>query len=155
MGIREFLNSSISRSQAYRSSYSSRFAVLVSPFKQFCTFTIQLQNVRFTAAHGLYKEEALIGNEFEIDVYITFKAPKEAEISIGRTVDYVKVYQLITAIMQTQQGLLETCAIHIVDSIQQQFEFVKKISITIRKINAPITHFIGTVGVTYSKSFKK
>lgn len=116
--------------------------------------TIQLQNVRFYAAHGLYKEEALVGNEFEIDAFITYKAPKDIVGAIGETVDYVKVYQLIEEIMYQQKGLLETCAMLIVDRIQQQFPFVKKVSITIRKVHAPITNFAGTVGVTYSKRYK-
>jgi 7,8-dihydroneopterin aldolase/epimerase/oxygenase len=116
--------------------------------------TIQLQNVRFFAAHGLYLEEAQIGNEFEIDAFITYKAPKEIVGGIDETVDYVKVYQLIEEIMSQKKGLLETCAMLIVDRIHKQFQFVKKISITIRKVHAPITNFAGTVGVTYSKRFK-
>lgn len=116
--------------------------------------TIQLENVRFFAAHGLYKEEAQLGNEFEIDVSITYKAPKNIVGNIEETVDYVKVYKLIEAIMQQQQALLETCAMLITDHIHQQFPFVKQVSITIRKIHAPITNFAGRVGVTYSKRFK-
>lgn len=118
------------------------------------SLTIQLQNVRFYAAHGLYAEEAEIGNEFDVDVFITYKAPKEVVGTIEQTVDYVKVYQLIEEIMKQQQGLLETCAMLIVSRIQQQFPFVKKVAITIRKVHAPITNFAGTVGVTYSKRFK-
>jgi len=118
------------------------------------TLTIHLENVRFYAAHGLYREEAQLGNEFEVDVSIAYKAPKNIVGDINETVDYVKVYQLIEAIMQKQQGLLETCAMLIADRIQQQFPFVKNVTIAIRKIHAPITNFTGRVGVTYSKRFK-
>jgi dihydroneopterin aldolase len=116
--------------------------------------TIQLQNVRFYAAHGLYKEEAQLGNEFEIDVSITYKAPKSIVSNIDETVDYVKVYQLIEAIMKEQQDLLETCAMLIADRTKQQFPFVKQVTISIRKVHAPITNFAGTVGVSFSKRFK-
>jgi 7,8-dihydroneopterin aldolase/epimerase/oxygenase len=116
--------------------------------------TIELQHVRFYAAHGLYKEEALLGNEFEIDAAITYKTSKKIVGNIEETVDYVNVYQLIEEIMKQQKGLLETIAMLIVDRIQQQYPFVKKVSISIRKVHAPITNFTGTVGVTYSKRFK-
>lgn len=116
--------------------------------------TIKLENVRFFAAHGLYKEEAQLGNEFEIDVSITYNAPDKIVGKIEETVDYVKVYQLIELIMQKPQALLETCAMLIADRIQQQFPFVEQVSVTIRKIHAPITNFAGGVGVTYSKRFK-
>ena len=118
------------------------------------SLTIQLNNVRFIAAHGLYAEETQLGNEFEIDVKITFKAPQKELITIEKTVDYVSVYQLIKEVMQVPQGLLENCAIQITDKIQQQFDFIKKTSITIRKINAPITSFTGSVGVTYTRRIK-
>jgi dihydroneopterin aldolase len=116
--------------------------------------TIQLRNVRLIAAHGLYEGEAQLGSAFEVDVSVSYKAPKEAIITIDNTIDYVKVYQLVQEVMQVQQGLLETCAQHIIERIQQQFDFVKKVSVTIRKLNAPIINFSGTVGVTYTKKFK-
>ncbi|HYH15133.1 MAG TPA: dihydroneopterin aldolase [Flavisolibacter sp.] len=116
--------------------------------------TIQLENVRFFAAHGLYKEEALLGNEFEVDASISYKAPKKVVGHIEETVDYVKVYQLIEEVMLQQQELLETCAMIIADRIQQQFPYVKNVTISIRKIHAPITNFAGRVGVKYSKRFK-
>ena len=118
------------------------------------TLSIQLKNVRFFAAHGLHAEEALVGNEFEIDVSIAYKASKKLILSIEETVNYVTVFQLVEDVMREPQDLLETCAMMIVEKLHQQYTFIKEVSISIRKIHAPITNFTGTVGVTYSKRFK-
>ena len=52
-------------------------------------FTIELKNLRFFAEHGLYAEEALLGNEFEVDISIRKHAPDTIVSSVDQTVDYV------------------------------------------------------------------
>jgi 7,8-dihydroneopterin aldolase/epimerase/oxygenase len=69
------------------------------------------------------------------------------------TINYVSVFEIIKNRFAIPERLLETLAQHIVDDIYAIDNRIIKINILIDKINAPIPNFIGTVGVSYSKSF--
>ncbi|HEU4472507.1 MAG TPA: dihydroneopterin aldolase [Flavisolibacter sp.] len=117
-------------------------------------FTIELRSLRFFAGHGMYKEEMKVGNDFEVDVSITCPSPEEAIQSIDQTVDYVTVYHIISKVFSTRKLLLETCTMEIAAGLEEQFPFIKALTIVIRKLNPPITGFSGSVGVSYSKTFR-
>ena len=116
--------------------------------------TIELKGLRFFAEHGMYEEEKKVGNEFEVDVSVVYKAPKKTIVSIEETVNYVEIYRIIEDEFRDQKLLLETCAMKICERVQQVFPELKNINISIKKINPPITNFTGYVGVSYSKEFK-
>lgn len=117
-------------------------------------FTIELKNLRFFAEHGMYPEEVKVGNEFEVDVVIACRSPKKKITSIEQTVNYVEVYRILQEEFSQRKFLLETLAMEIADKIEVQFPDIEKISISIRKLNPPITNFSGSVAVVYSKTFK-
>ena len=116
--------------------------------------TIELKGLRFFGEHGMYNEEMKVGNEFEVDLSISYKAPKEVIRSIDQTVNYVELYRIIAEELAERKQLLETCVIQIANRIGETFEEVKTLTVSVRKINAPIANFIGSVGVRYSKEFK-
>jgi 7,8-dihydroneopterin aldolase/epimerase/oxygenase len=118
-------------------------------------FTIELEGLRFFGSHGMYQEEMLVGNEFEVNVALESKAPKKTVHSIEQTINYVEVYRIIQEVFSVRRQLLETCAMEIADAIQQQFPELVDIRIKIKKVTPPITNFTGAVAVTYSKSFKE
>lgn len=117
-------------------------------------FTIALKNLRFFAEHGMYPEEMKVGNEFEVDVSVACRSPKKKITSIEQTVNYVEVYRIIQEEFEKRRLLLETLAMDIAERIQLQFEEIESISITIRKLNPPITNFSGSVAISYNKDFK-
>lgn len=112
-------------------------------------FYIELKGLRFFAEHGLYKEEVLIGNEFEVDVIVECQAPSEMITKMEQTVNYVAIYQIIKEEFEIRKQLLETCAMQIANKIERQFHELEHIDITIRKLNPPITNFTGSVAVRY------
>jgi dihydroneopterin aldolase len=116
--------------------------------------TVELKGLRFFAEHGMYAEEKKVGNEFEVGVSVIYKAPKRAITSIEDTVNYMEIYRIIEDEFKERKLLLETCAMLICEKVQQIFPGIKNISISIKKINPPITNFTGSVGVTFSKEFK-
>jgi 7,8-dihydroneopterin aldolase/epimerase/oxygenase len=109
--------------------------------------------LRFTTGHGRHKEEWKVGNEVEVDVSICFDAPEEAVLSIKDTIDYVLVYGLVKKEMNHGHLLLETCAQTIAGQLKEQFPYIKKINISIVKLNPAITNFTGKVGVIYKEEF--
>lgn len=117
-------------------------------------FIIELKNLKFFAAHGMYQEELKVGNEFEMDISIECKAPKEVITSIDQTVNYVEVYQIAEEEFSHRQHLLETSVMKIAEKLQKHFPDIEQLTINVRKMNPPITNFSGSVGISYSKSFK-
>ena len=119
------------------------------------SFTIQLQNLRFFAEHGMYEEEKSAGNAFEVNLSIEIRAPKQKLISLEQTINYAEVFRITQAIFSKRKYLLETLAMEIADALKTQFPAIKKIAVQIRKLNPPITSFTGSVSVSYERTFKK
>ena len=116
------------------------------------TLTIELKGLRFFANHGWFEEEAVLGNEFEVNFLGTFQA-RENITSIEDTVDYSKVYELIQSTFAEREKLLETVAQKIAKRIKATFSEIESIRLTITKRKPLIPGFIGTVGITYAKYF--
>jgi dihydroneopterin aldolase len=117
-------------------------------------FTIQLNNLHFFAEHGMYEEERAVGNEFEMNISLQIKAPKEKIKSLEDTINYAEVYRMVKEIFSRRKPLLETLAMEIAEELKQQFSQTREINISIKKLNPPITGFSGSVGITYTKTFK-
>ncbi len=116
--------------------------------------TIELNGLRFFAEHGMYAEEIKIGNEFEVDLCISYQAPEKPIVSIEQTINYVDAYCIVKEEMAEPKHLLETCAMKIIDRLHTHFKEIEKIQITVKKLAPPITNFTGSVGVTICKEFK-
>lgn len=113
--------------------------------------TVNLNNMKFFAHHGLHDEES-IGTEFEVSVAVSL-TDKIQITTIHETVDYIKVFTIIKEKFLHPSKLLETLAQEITEEIYKINEAISVINITITKINPPITNFIGTAGITYTKTF--
>lgn len=116
--------------------------------------TIELQGMRLYGKHGLYLEESKLGNEFEVDLKISFKAPKKNITEVRDTIDYVQVFKIVEAQFKQEEHLLETCAFKIAERLYTELNKIIKIQIRLKKLAPPITNFIGSVGVTYTRTFK-
>lgn len=115
--------------------------------------TVELRGLRFFGEHGMYAEEKKVGNEFEVDVLISFEAPDDPILHINDTVNYVEVYRIVEAELRDRKQLLETCAMRICDDLLPVFPAIKKAFISIRKMTPPITNFTGSVGVSYTREY--
>jgi dihydroneopterin aldolase len=117
-------------------------------------FTIELTSLRFFAHHGLYAEEQLTGNEFEVDLWMECRAPEQVVTSLEETINYGEAYEVVKEEFGKPTPLLETLAMRITDSLQERFSLVEKITIRIRKLHPPIIGFTGSVAVTYSRDIR-
>ncbi|MGC4103505.1 dihydroneopterin aldolase [Ferruginibacter sp.] len=115
-------------------------------------FTIHLNNLRFFAFHGLYQEEKILGNEYEVNAEVTL-VTHEAVTELHQTINYVKIYDIIKQRMQTPTALLETVAQELTDDIYSSDKRITSIYINIKKVYPPIAAFRGSVGVSYKKDF--
>jgi dihydroneopterin aldolase len=99
--------------------------------------TVSLEGMHFYAHHGLYEEEKIIGNEWEVDVHVSF-VPPAAVHDLQHSVDYEIVYGLVKQAMNIPGNLLEELAQSILQQIQERFPFAKKTEIIIRKKHPPL-----------------
>lgn len=114
--------------------------------------TISLKGLRFFAYHGYHEEESIVGNSFEVEVAITYKAESIIS-SIHQTINYVQVYEQVKAVMSQPQKLLETVAMLLAENLHKEFRSIQKVVISITKLTAPISNFTGSVGVSYTKEY--
>ena len=103
---------------------------------------VALHDLRFYAYHGYYPEEQLLGNEFFVDVVVTFdyREPRpegEPGADFEHTVNYEILYRLIREEMEIPRKLLETACYDIFDRLTLNFPFLETISVQIRKSNPP------------------
>jgi 7,8-dihydroneopterin aldolase/epimerase/oxygenase len=118
------------------------------------TMTITLSGVVLTGVHGLYAEEKLLGNEFRLDLNLSYNIREEVISSIDHTIDYVKVYELVKLEFDKPEALLESLAMRMGAVLKQNFPQVRAIEISIQKLHPPLLSFRGSTGVTYKKEFR-
>ncbi len=116
------------------------------------TFTIHLHQLNFFAFHGVYEAEKIIGNNFELNIDVSFESDKQVK-NLEQTIDYVAIYEIVKDKMAIPTKLLETLAETIADEIYRSDTRIISIRVNINKINAPIENFSGRVGVTCQKNY--
>lgn len=101
---------------------------------------IALEGLQFYAFHGVYEEEALIGNRFSVDVYINTSFDHAAqEDNVFRTINYETVFLVCQAEMRKPVKLIETLAQNMIWALKHQFSTIQSVKIRISKQN-PLPH---------------
>ena len=100
---------------------------------------VSLEGMEFYAHHGYYEEERKIGRKYSVDVRIELDLVLAArEDKLEGTVDYEKVYELVSKVMSKEAALLEFLANQIIKTLKIKFPEVKKIWVKVGKYNPPI-----------------
>ena len=110
--------------------------------------SIQLNNLTFFAFHGLYEEEKLNGNDYVMNVVISY-LPSKKITDLSHTIDYSSVYEVIYKRMQIATPLLETIVMELATEILDKFTLAQIVKIELIKTKPPIQEFNGTVSVMY------
>ncbi|WP_259069546.1 dihydroneopterin aldolase [Mucilaginibacter sp. X4EP1] len=101
--------------------------------------TISIHGAEFFAYHGFYVEEQKLGTKFIVDAEVSFTPLSNLkDDKIANTVDYEKVYGIVANQMAHTRKLIETVAQSIADDIKEQYKFVSKVTISIKKLNPPL-----------------
>jgi len=100
---------------------------------------IALNGIRIFANHGFYEEEALLGNEFEIDVVVTVGKIKEDSDDLKDTLNYEQLYAIVKSEMAERSKLLEHVVYRIKSNITSSFpNQVRGLFLSIKKRNPPL-----------------
>ena len=100
---------------------------------------IQIENMEFYAFHGHYREEQIVGNKFLVDLHIeSDMAAPAASDDLKDAVNYQLAYRLVKEEMENKSKLLENIAKRILDTIYENFEGLRKVTVKISKMNPPM-----------------
>ena len=115
-------------------------------------FHIHVRDLRCRAFHGVFPLERTSGQDFRVDMTVSF-AEMGAVEGIGQTVNYSDLVAIIREVMAETEELLETVAQKMASRVFATHPFIGEINISIEKFAAAIPNFGGRVGVTYHKKY--
>ena len=109
---------------------------------------ISVEGIRVFAYHGHLPEEAKLGGNFIVNVWVTSDASEvEKTDDLNDTVDYVKIIEIVKEQMDIRSDMIEHAARRIVDAILPIYK-VKKVAVEVEKINPPIDATFDKISVT-------
>lgn len=116
---------------------------------------VSLEGVRLYAYHGLFPEENIKGNDFQVDLCVTLDAPSldtnvEELEAMENSISYADLYEIVKMEMSHTRKLLETVVHLIVKRIAERYPEVKGVKCKITKMRPPIPDFEGAASVSLS-----
>lgn len=108
--------------------------------------TVSLHGIKLHAPIGLYPEEQVLGNDFEIDVDIFLATHNDRPLPF---VDYTLIQSIVDNTFKQSGQLLEAFAQHIHTTIKLNVPAAEKIKVAIRKMNPPLPGEVGYAQVVY------
>ncbi len=110
---------------------------------------IILNDLGFYGYHGLFSEEARLGQRFLIDLQcgVDLSSPAQTD-AIGATVSYADIYDVVKAAFETRRmKLIEAVGQAIVDDLFAAFSDINWIIVRVRKPEAPIAMVRGEAAI--------
>ena len=99
---------------------------------------LRIRNMRFFAYHGLFPEEAELGQRFEVDVEIGGDFHGFARQADPPVADYPRVCTLVEEVMTGERfGLVEALADRIADVLQADLG-LEHVLVRVRKPDPPV-----------------
>lgn len=114
---------------------------------------IRLNNIRCYAYHGCLTEEAEIGSDYRVDLWVRTDFTEAAKTDkLTDTIDYVQLNKLVKTQMGERSNLLEQVVQRIIDQVLQDFPTVKEVGVALSKINPPLGGDVESVTVELTKT---
>jgi dihydroneopterin aldolase len=117
---------------------------------------IILKDLGFYGYHGVFAEEAKLGQRFFVDLEmgIDLSAPAATD-QLSSGISYADIYEVVkTAFEAKRTQLIEALAQNIVDAIFEAFQGVDWIVIRVRKPEAPIAMVRGEAAIELHRQRK-
>ena len=100
---------------------------------------IAVEGIKVYAYHGCLDEEARIGGNYIVDVYMETDFTRAAHTDdLSQTIDYCAVYEIVKKEMSIRAKLIENVADRIHRNITRSFTAVKKTRVKLTKLNPPM-----------------
>jgi len=101
------------------------------------TQKVALKEVRFFSPIGFYEEEQVVGNEFFVNLEVSFPFENSNSEDLTNTINYEELYQILVNVMTPKRKLLESALEDILDMVIKDYPFVENATVAIRKVNPP------------------
>ncbi len=110
--------------------------------------TINIEGIKLYAYHGCLEEEAKIGGNYIVDVYITTDFTEAAKTDdLKKTVDYCTVYEIAKTEMAIRSKLIEQVCQRIFDNIKTNLKGIKALHVKVTKLVPPMNGDVEKVSV--------
>ena len=96
--------------------------------------TVSIHGIQLHAYIGLYPEEKVTGNNFEVDVDVTVPSSGDKL----PFVDYAIVHKIVTDTFLTPGDLIETYVELVHKIVKERFPIAAKVKVTVRKLQPPL-----------------
>ncbi len=110
---------------------------------------IILNDLGFYGYHGLFNEEAKLGQRFLIDLQcgVDLTGPAQTD-TIGATVSYADIYDVVKSAFETQRmHLIEAVGQNIISALFDAFSDINWVIVRVRKPEAPIAMVRGEAAI--------
>jgi dihydroneopterin aldolase len=109
---------------------------------------IAIEGIKLYAFHGCLEEEARIGANYIVDVYMTTDFSKAAiSDELKETIDYCAIYEISKKQMAVRSKLIEHVCKRIFDEIDSQFKSIITLSVKVTKLGPPMNGNVEKVSV--------
>ncbi len=108
--------------------------------------TVSLHSIKLLAPHGLYPQEHILGNSFEVDVDVNLPDAQPWPFA-----DYTLIQQTVTKIFNKEGQLLESFVYNIHTALKELFPMSITVRVAVRKLNPPMPGVVGYAQVCYEK----
>ncbi|MDE6309850.1 MAG: dihydroneopterin aldolase [Muribaculaceae bacterium] len=112
------------------------------------TTTIEINNLRMRARHGVLMQERSVGNDFTVTVHLRY--PVDAALvndEVSDTLNYAEAVEIIKDEMSEPSALLEHVAARIRHSLMDKFPKIEGGFVRIAKLKPPIPAQMENVAV--------
>lgn len=113
---------------------------------------ILVEGLRIRANHGVFSQETLVGNVFEVSLRLSYPPALEAmdDDDLAHSLNYAEVIEIVKREMATPSRLLEHVAGRIRRAIVEAWPAIDSGEITVRKLTPPVSAQLDAAGFTYT-----
>ena len=113
---------------------------------------IEIEQMQFTAYHGHFPAEQIVGNQFEVYLYMECDCDAAgASDMLDDALNYQRAYELVKEQMLIPSKLLEHVCTRTLDTLYANFQNLDFAKVKISKLNPPMGGQIGRVSVKMSR----
>ena len=114
--------------------------------------TININGIKVYAYHGCMEEEAVIGGNYIVDVKVETDFEEAAlKDDLTKTVDYVKVNEIVRREMAIRSKLIEAVGKRIIDGLINEIPRIQSVEVMLTKINPPVKGGVEKVSVVLKR----
>ncbi len=118
---------------------------------------IYIENLEFFGHHGVFEEEAALGQKFIVSAKLFLDTRKAGKVDeLTESLDYSEVCKKIKEIVERERvKLIECLAESIAEKLLLSFDVLKEVEITVKKPWAPVLVHMDNVSVTIRRRWHK